>query len=116
MTSAEKILAKCDKRVVPISIPEWGDDGEYYLRSISAKERIALKHLITKAATENDEGIVQATVCTIGLSDAKGNRIFSDEQAALVADKDAAVLDRICDAFFKHIGLRDEAAEAEKKA
>lgn len=109
----EEILAKNDRRVEPVDVPEW--DQTVYVRSLSGTERAKLMQFVKK---EDVLTMAMSPIHLVVMSccDEHGNRLFTDEDFDALADHDANALDRIASAATKLNGLHsDEAVEEAKK-
>ena len=103
------IAGTSDARTKPIEIPEWGSPP-LYLRTITGAERAKFEQSVEAGR----KGSIRERFTALVLADESGNRVFSDsaEDAAILAEKSGAVLDRICDEGMRFNGIGKE-AEAE---
>lgn len=89
-----------------ITIPEWG--GVVFIREPTAYERGEYEILVTNAS--NDDEILKEIrgICAAKcIADAKGNRLFTDDQINDLHKLSANALDRIIDAY-REIALLEE--------
>jgi hypothetical protein len=92
--SASEIFNISDLGLQELYIPEWR--GKVFIRVMTVCERQKFESLVSKGNGElipnMRERIAVATVC-----DAKGNRLFDDNDIPRLSSKSAAALDRIFD-------------------
>ena len=96
----EQILAASDVQVDRVDVPAWG--GSVYVRTMTGKESDRLYQSIIdpkthKVSIELMEGY-KARQAVVFLSDAQGNRLFTDDEADAVSGKLHLVLETICEA------------------
>lgn len=92
------LLAANDANIVPAQpTPEWPEvDGQIFLRSISAAERLRYAHTLRdRDPNEEADVTVWTRLLVLCLCDAEGRPLFTDEEADLLAEKSAAVLHRL---------------------
>lgn len=87
--SREEILSFQDVSIVPGQGPGWAE--QVFLRSLKAKER---DHFELTAAGKSFENI-RARLLVLCICDAEGCRLFADEDAEVLGDKSALVLDAL---------------------
>lgn len=104
MNTRESILTSNDRKTQKVETPEW-TCGHVYVRSLSAAERRNLSATNAKANAAGNGQIVPGIVAAFIISDEAGNRIFTDDDAAALAEKNTHVLDRISEAYGKLNGL-----------
>lgn len=109
-TIAERILAAVDLPPQPVEIPEWGiKKGEAFQRGMGGRDRRRWEMCFARnelGELLNPEDEPRSLAVGSTLIDAQGARIFSDEQIERLADKNAAVLDRLYDGALILSGIR----------
>ena len=85
-----------------VSVPEW--NGDVYVRGLTAGQRDRLESVFTTGGDRTNVRALIAVMCTV---DQDGNRLFTDVDIELLADKNAKALDRIFEAVMKVSGLSD---------
>jgi|SRR5581483_4597434 len=114
MNTRDLILSSNDRKTQKVETPEWSC-GHVYVRSLSAAERRKLTTTNAQATAAGNGHIVPGIVAAFIISDEAGTRIFTDDDAAALAEKNTHVLDRISEAYGKLNGLDPkEIREAEK--
>jgi len=91
--TAEAILSADDKRIVSVEVPEWG--GIVYLRTITGRERDEFESAALDASKRGDLRGLRAFLLALCICNEDGERIFKDDDAPKLAQKNAAVLDRL---------------------
>ena len=110
--SAADILGVEDCKLKEVKVPEWG--GSVYLKVMSGADRNPLEQMWMNAdQTPTLDLAVQLLVVT--LVDADGNRLFNEEQAKGLVNKNAVVLQRLMNEAFKHNGMDAESLETAVK-
>jgi hypothetical protein len=114
----EQILAARDQVVERLEVPEWG--GAVYIRSISAKERGVIEAAAArwKESKGRDDSFVKTFtlhMAGMALCDADGNRLFSDQEIAQLADRNAAAIAHVAEAAQRLAGLTKEDIQALEK-
>ena len=97
----EAILSAEDRPTDEIQIPEWGDT---WVRI--ARWSLAVQWRISRASADDQEerGRLLALVVALSLVDARGQRLFSDEDVPALAEKNFRALERIATAAMKWNG------------
>lgn len=118
MDLRNEVLAIQDMKVEPFPTPEWPSlDGKIFIRTISSHEAGMIDKLTCSSKTgdlEHMERVVPVS-CAMYLSDAEGNRIFTDGDAQLLGQKSPRVLTRAFRAGRALNGLSKEGAEELEK-
>ena len=107
--SRDAILGADDLPVEEIDIPEWG--GKVYVRTLSGRERDRLEESIQTGRGKGRKvslANLRARVASMVLSDAEGNRMFTDQDAEALGGKSASALDRIMEVGMKLNRYSDE--------
>ncbi len=92
----EAILKANDIEKREVYVPEWG--GSVYVRGMTGRERDQFEANIIRQRGRNTEINMKnaraklVVMCTV---DQEGNRLFTDADVALLANKSAKALDRI---------------------
>lgn len=89
-----------------VPVPEWG--GSVYVRTLSGAERGPFLKLVLKDDADAAEVVALVAV------DANGNRLFSDDDVAVLREKSFKALDRIISAAMKHNATTNESVEEGK--
>lgn len=104
MLTRDSILAARDFDLVEVDVPEWG--GSVYLRGLSSRDRDRFE---AGLAESNDMNNLRARLVVLALVDENGNRLFGDEEAAILGEKNAVVMGRLFDEVRNISGMSDEA-------
>ena len=94
MSQAEDILGIDDNHLETVNVPEWKRDIS--IRNMSGTERDEWENSILVNGKVSHENL-RAKLLVKTLCDEHGNRLFSDQQAPALGQKNAAVLDRLFD-------------------
>lgn len=115
MLTREAILRQAEERlpVESVAVPEWG--GDVTVRTITAKERDLFEagcRRVSKDGTavpklDNLRGRLAALV----ISDEKGNRLFTDDDASMLGDLSVKSLERVLDAARRLNGMGEDSVE-----
>lgn len=92
------ILAAQDAKTILIPTPEWPEvDGQLYVRTITSRERDQLTIAIRNKKTGEVELTDNLTArnCSMFISDADGNRVFSEADISALQEKCSSALERI---------------------
>lgn len=97
-----------------ITVPEWGAEL-YYWPEMSVEERLAVYAHVKIATERNLADVVRMSLAQVlwRARDAFGNRLFSDDDEAALADTDPDVLQRVAAAM--GTGETESIEDAEKK-
>lgn len=106
----ESILATLDLPITIVDVPEWSACPRVYVRTLKAIEAESLADW-AKGNTRNFLGRAAA----LFISDEHGNRLFVDEDADALGEKNPTALKRIVEAAMHHNGLDKESAKAAEK-
>ena len=98
--SRQAILECNDLPRKRLNIPEWG--GDVFIRVITVEELSTMIDVHNHKTAHNEN----ASLVAIALCDEQGQRLFSDEDIALLSHKNALVMGRICKEILElnHIG------------
>lgn len=115
LLSAAEILGADDATYELVAVPEWGKDAGVRLRSLSGEERDAFEKgsvkVTGKGKNETREVVldgIRARLVAASAVDEKGERLFTDAQAAALRKKNGAVLDRLFAVAQRLSGLSKE--------
>ena len=110
----DKILAAKDLEPVKIDVPDWG--GSVYVRALSASDRLDFEDKSAKLADKDGSSLkVMALYLCRVLADAKGDRLFADEDAGLLLGKKASVVLDLFSRASEHNSLtEDDVRDLEK--
>ena len=89
----DDILAADDITTELVSVPEWG--GDVYVKMLTGRERDQLEGSIITGPGERNFDNLRAKLIALSVVDAEGKRLFQFEEAKLLGDKSANVLDRL---------------------
>jgi len=105
------------KKTQKVSTPEWGGEKAHvYVRMLPADELPLLQRYQKRAGDgKESEASVMAWTMILGVSDAKGVRLFRDNDHAKLMKEPLATLVRCCGAFNDLNGFTDEASEKRTK-
>ena len=109
----DAILAAQDAVTEQVDVPEWG--GAVLVKAMSGEQRDAFEKSILKDKADPSKGVemrdFRARFAARVIVDAKGTRLFTDEDVKALSRKSAKALDRVYDAGARLAGLRKEDAE-----
>lgn len=107
--SRDDILKARDIATEVVPVPEWG--GEVIVSGLSGAERDAFEESILimrqKKVSYNLDNI-RSKLCSLGIKDESGARIFSDSDVEALGRKSAAALDRVFTAIQRLSALSPE--------
>ncbi len=86
MSLRDQILSAPSKGLTPVPVPEWG--VTVYVRALSVSETEKAQKLV--GASD-----YYAQLAAFIIFDEHGNRVFTEEDAKALSDKDYAPLDRV---------------------
>lgn len=113
MLSAEQILAANDTGIESVDVPEWG--GSVCIRTMTGTERDSWELYYQSEVKKRDNANVRAKLCALTICDESGKRLFTDQQVADLAKKNAKALDRVFTAATRLNKItEDEIEELEK--
>jgi hypothetical protein len=88
------ILSVADVTVREVPVPEWG--GAVMVKTLSGAERDAWEASRGLGGDgPRDLVNVRASLCVRAIVDEDGNRLFADDEIAVLGEKSAAALDRV---------------------
>ena len=100
--SAVDILGADDRKLMEVSVEEWG--GSVFLKVMSGTDRNEIERVWNE--NENQPSLDMALqLLVITLVDADGNRLFTEEQTKGLIDKSSAVLQRLMMLSLRHNGM-----------
>lgn len=101
MNIKDKILSS-SARVQQMDVPDW---GQVYIRQWTVAERSKFQSAYAEAHKEGKGADVLSNLVAISLSDENGNRLFTDDEIPLLANRSAVALDDIALAAFEFNGI-----------
>ena len=110
------ILKQDDLQLKGVDVPEWG--GHIYVRGLTGTERAKWESYVvsvTKNGKPKPNANLRESVLIYALCDASGKRLFKDEDAHLLAEKNGAVIEKLFKIAADLSGLNDEDIEAAEK-
>lgn len=109
LLTKEQLLKK-NLPVERVELPELG--GEIYVRTLTANERdeYEAQHVAKKEEGNQFENF-RGRFAALVVCDEQGNRIFTDEEASLLGEQSAKILDRIFDVGQRLNGMAPEEKE-----
>lgn len=106
LLTKEQILKVKDIETRTVNVPEWG--GDVLVRSLSATERDYFESKLVdqsggkvRANLQN----IKARLASMAIVDEEGNRVFSEQEIAILGTKSAAALNRIIEAITDMSGI-----------
>jgi hypothetical protein len=112
--SKDQIFGAADSDVIEIDIPEWG--GSIKLKPMTGEQRAGYEFWAATASKKNSDfrGIRERTIIACAVDDA-GEPLFSADDLATLAKKNAVILDRLSVECQRISGLlADDVEEAAK--
>lgn len=109
MPTRDQIFAATDLKVEIVPCPEWG--GDVTVTTMQGAQRDQFEAAITDAAGKVSKENIRARLLVRCIVDEKGNRVFSDDDAATLGTKSARVLDRLFTKARELNGLSKEDVE-----
>jgi hypothetical protein len=109
----DQILTAQDLPTVDVDVPEWG--GTVRVRMMTGGERDAFEAgTITRHGKKIEQNLVniRARLVALCVVDEKGQRLFSEADAAALGQKSAAALNRVFNAAQQLNALTEEASAA----
>ena len=109
----DQILGAVDLPTVDVEVPEWG--GTVRVRMMTGGERDAFEAgTITRHGRKIEQNLVniRARLVALCVVDEKGQRLFSEADAAALGQKSAAALNRVFNAAQQLNALTEEGAAA----
>lgn len=103
MLTKDQILTADDRRIETVDVPEWG--GPVGIKLLTLAELDAIQQA---SKGKNNAAAIAVRI----IVDAEGNRIFTDDDAARLANKSMKAVTRVINAFNELNGFEDEAIEA----
>lgn len=115
--SKEEIFSADDRPTVAVPVPEWGEGREVLVRAIGGTERDNFEQAI---ANPNGKGVkpgsvVRARLCSIGIVNSKGERLFDLKDMVKLGEKNTRPLDRIYEKIAELSGINQKGKEALEK-
>ena len=104
MLTKDSILAVQDFTTKTVDVPEWG--GSVLLRGLSSRDKDKFE---TELAETQDLNNLRARLVVLSLVDENGERMFSDDEADSLGQKNALVIGRLFDEVRELSGMSDEA-------
>jgi hypothetical protein len=106
LLTKEQILRVKDIETRTVNVPEWG--GDVLVRSLSATERDYFESKLVdqsggkvRANLQN----IKARLASMAIADEDGNRVFTEQEIAILGTKSAAALNRISEAITDMSGI-----------
>jgi hypothetical protein len=113
MLTRDAILAAQDFKTVDVEVPEWG--GSLRLRTLSVAGRDAVQAAATDLSGKVNPTRFAALLIVRTAIDESGQRLFSDEEANVIAEKGPEAFQRVFDAASKLNGFGAESVDAAEK-
>ena len=104
MLTRDQIFSANDFKTKDIPVEAWG--GTVRIRGLSAKDRDEFE---SSLALTQDMRNLRARLVVKSIVDDQGVRVFSDEDAEALGDKDGEVMDMLFDEVRNLSGMSDEA-------
>lgn len=108
----DDILKAKDVKIEKLHIPGWG--GDVYVKGMTGAERDKFESgIIQMRGKEQSLNLqnVRAKLCVLTICDADGNRLFTDGEVALLAEKSAVELQKIFAVAQRLSGISQEDVE-----
>jgi len=111
MITRESLKQQKDIKIEKVEIPEW--NSFVYVKSLTGKERDSFEDSMYTGRSGEKVNLknLRARLVVLTMCNENGKRIFSDEDADWVGDKNAAALNRIFVKAQELSGLRQEDVE-----
>lgn len=99
----QQILDAQDRATETVKVPEWGDDAEVIVRSMTGKERNTYElQFADKDDAHKPKGMEAMTYLIVATTvDASGKALFTADDIPPLIEKNAAVLARIFNSAIK---------------
>lgn len=107
--SGSAILDAVDCPLTKVECPEWG--GDVYIRTPGADTRAWYEVRVLESKAKGGSGLFpnfRAEFLVRVLCDESGKRLFSDDQAKQLGEKNADVVGRLFDKAFEKAKLKEE--------
>lgn len=112
LLSRAAILAAPDTKYRIIDVPEWGEDAQVRLKSLSGADRDAYEESQLTMRSDGrmirDGHNARAKLIVRSIVDENGERVFKDNEAAALGEKSQGVLDRLFVAISEMSNLTEE--------
>ena len=96
LLSREEILGAGDIQRERVAVPEWGEGGEVLVSGLSAADQLEMAQYSLDGADGQRESLeLMIKIPARCIVDADGQRVFSDDDVALLGQKSRAPLQRI---------------------
>lgn len=103
--SRDSILAADDLPREEVQVPEWA--GSVWVRTLTGTERDAFEAAVNPGGGKKNLANFRARLAVLCVVDDKGERLFKDEDAAGLGQRNARALDRITDVALRLSGLSE---------
>ncbi len=111
----DAILAADDLPFEDVKVPEWG--GTVRVRAITAGERDLFEQSVIADRENMGFRAIRARMASLSIVDAKGDRLFTEEDIEALDGKSAAAMDRVFEVSERLSGLGgDDVKELEKNS
>lgn len=112
MLNRQAIIDAQDLPIAIVDVPEWG--GQVRVRALTGAERLGLYTEAQKSGTF-DLRVFQPLLVAMTAVDDAGQRLFADDEVAIIAGKSASAVQRVFDASAKHNALHAGAIDELEK-
>jgi len=117
--SKEDILAVADLKTEAVPVPEWGEDVQVIVRTMTGADRDAFEQSLVNVDAEGKRTPalenMKAKLVAITVVDEAGNRMFAADEVGHLAGKSAAAINRIFSAAARLNGIGPAAEVAAAK-
>lgn len=106
LLTRDQILSARDVMYEDVAVPEWG--GSVRVRSLSGRERDAYQKSVTRIKGSDVQVVLEdmrAKLVAKTAVSGEGSPLFTEGDVAALADKNAAVVERLFDASLRLCGL-----------
>ena len=93
MLTREQIQQAADLKRETVAVPEWG--GEVLVSEMTGSARDAFEQSLVAKDGQRDLANLRARLLVRCLVDEGGNRLYADDETALLGNKAAGALDRL---------------------
>jgi len=110
----DQILQADDITKQLVSVPEWGKDAEVYVKGMTGAERDKFESSMISMRAKSQEinmTNIRAKLASLTICDAKGKRLFSENDVQALSQKSAAALQRVFEVAQRLSGITDADVE-----
>lgn len=113
MLKREEILAKTDLKKETVTVAEWG--GDVLVSEMSGTMRDNWEQSLIEKDAAGKRVSPRAKLVAFTVIDEKGERLFKDDDVALIGNLSSSSLEEVCAVAMRLNGLGSDAVDKSKK-